>query len=336
VQLRLVRAPPLGRDGDVLAPDVQLLLALRARVGAGRYDRLPVPEARRRFRRENLLHAGPLAPVATVRDLSVPGAQGALPARHYVPERRGPHPLLVYFHGGGFVLGDLDSYDAACRTLCHHAGAQVLSVAYRLAPEHRYPAAADDARAAFAWAAAHALALGALPTRVAVGGDSAGANLAAVVALRTARDGGPAPAAQLLVYPSVDRTRAWRSLDLFAEGFLLTRAEIEWFHGHYTGGRPEAPREPGVSPLLASDLSGLARAVVVTAAFDPLRDEGEAYAAALAAAGTPTVLRRMRGLVQGFVNMAGVSRSARRALVETARLLAAELEGDGGAAEAAP
>jgi acetyl esterase len=247
-------------------------------------------------------------------DASVP-----LRARHYAPsESGGPHPLLVYYHGGGFTYGDLDTHDGVCRILCRHAGVHILAVDYRLAPEHPFPAAVEDARAALRWAYANAGQLGADPGRIGVGGDSAGGNLAAVVSRLAARDGGPAPALQLLIYPATDFTSRHRSRELFGDGFLLTNAEMDWFETNYLGtGRAQAS-DPRASPLLAEDLSGLPPALVITAAFDPLRDEGEEYAKALRDAGSPATLRRFPGFVHGFIGAAGVSRTCRDALVEIA------------------
>jgi acetyl esterase len=316
-QRRLARAGPVTRDGLTLDPGLQLLLALRGRRRLVPLETLPVAAARRRTRREAAAATGRLLPVRSVADLTVDGADGPLPARHYTPHaQEGPHPLLLYLHGGGFVVCDLDTHDQACRLLCRQAGVQVLSVAYRLAPEHPFPAAVSDAWAALCWAAANATRLGADPARLAVGGDSAGGNLAAVVAQRAAREGGPALALKLLLYPPVDRTTPYRSLELFADGFFLTRAEIDWFDRNYAS--PEDRGDPRRSPLRAADLSGMAPALVVTAGFDPLRDEGEAYAAALAAAGTEVRLCRFPGMLHGFVNMIDLSRSARAALVEVA------------------
>ena len=229
-----------------------------------------------------------------------------IPARHYEPlEPGGPHPLLVYYHGGGFLYGDLDTHDNVCRILCRHAGAHVLAVDYRLSPEHPFPAAVEDARAALRWAYVNAERLGADPSRIGVGGDSAGGNLAAVTSQLAANDGGPAPVLQLLIYPVTDFTIRRRSRELFGDGFLLTNAEMDWFEANYLGpGSPQAS-DPRASPLLATDLSGLPPAFVVTAAFDPLRDEGEAYARALQDAGTPATLRRFPGFIHGFINAAG-------------------------------
>jgi acetyl esterase len=314
---RALSGAPRGADGEVLAPDVQLALALRSLTGALPFGSVPAPQARRRFRREVLLHAGPLAPVAARRDV-VLGATG-LPARHYAPPGGEGRPLLVWLHGGGFVVGDLDTHESVCRALCAGAGVHVLSVDYRLAPEHPFPAAVEDATAALGWTLRHAGALGGDPARVAVGGDSAGGTLATVAARRAVAAGDPRPVLQLLVYPATDRVSQWPSLSRFGEGFLLTRAEIEWFHRSYAGAADAG--HPDLSPLRAPDLSGLPPALVVTAAFDPLRDEGEAYAEALAAEGTPAALHRLPGLVHGFLHMAGPSRTARAAVCEVARLL---------------
>jgi acetyl esterase len=324
--VRLSGKPPVVRDGLTLHPEVQFLLALRERLGAVAVTALPPQEGRRRLRREALRHAGEPVEVGAVRELMLDTEHGPLKARHYAPakgaekgsERR---PLLVFFHGGGFVLGDLDTHDIACRLLCRHAELHVLAVDYRLAPEHRFPAALEDAVAAFAWAHAHAEVLGADPARIAVGGDSAGGNLSAALSQHAIREGTPAPVLQLLLYPALDRTVERASLGHFAEGFFLTRAEISWFSAHYTGSPDTDYSDPRLSPLRCRELAGLPPALVVTVGFDPLRDEGEAYAAALQQAGTPVTLRRFEGLVHGFANMAGVSRACRDAVVEIASML---------------
>ncbi len=323
VQVRLSGRPPVELDGDTLAPEVQLVLAVLARRREPPIETLSTAEARQARRVLTAVYGGRPIPVQAVADLEIDEGAGdrtaPLRARHYVPpEPGGPHPLLVYYHGGGFTYGDLDTHDGVCRTLCRHAGAHVLAIDYRLAPEHPFPAAADDALAAFHWAVANASRLGADPGRIGVGGDSAGGNLAAVVSQLAARGGGPAPALQLLIYPAVDFTTRRRSRDLFGEGFLLSDPEMNWFEDNYLGAERTQASDPRASPLLAEDLSGLAPAFVVTAAFDPLRDEGEAYVKALQAAGTPATLRRFPGFIHGFINAAGVSRTARDALVEIA------------------
>jgi len=248
------------------------------------------------------VHAGPTIPVGRVRELTVDGATGPLRARHYAPpESGGPHPLLVFLHGGGWVVGDLDTHDQPCRLLASASGARVLSVDYRLAPEDPFPAPVDDAVAAFRAAVADAARLRSDPARVAVAGDSAGGHLAAVTALVCAREGGPAPAFQLLIYPVTDCVRVAASRRIFAEGFLLTKENMEWYEDQLAP--PGVDRgDPRISPLLAPDLDGLAPALVVTAGFDPLRDEGEAYGARLKEAGVRAIVRRYPGYVHGFTH----------------------------------
>jgi len=319
-QIRLSGRPPVQVDGETLAPEVQLALTMIERRREPPPETLSPDEARRRRRRLSAVYAGKPARVGDVADLNLELGGGLhVRARHYVPDEHGaPHPLLVYYHGGGFTYGDLETHDGVCRLLCRHAGAHVLAIDYRLAPEHPFPAAVEDARAALRWACENAATLGADPQRVGVGGDSAGGNLAAVVAQLAARDGGPAPALQLLIYPATDFSRRRRSRELFGEGFLLTNPEMDWFEANYLGPEPAHRRDPRASPLLGEDLSGLAPAYVVTAAFDPLRDEGEEYASALRQAGTPVALRRFPGFIHAFIAGAGVSRSARDALIEIA------------------
>ncbi len=317
-QVRLSGRAQVVIDGQELDPEIQLSLALLERQGVPPYETLPPDEAREVVRRQARVAGGPVASEGPPgRDITVQGADGPLPARSYTcDEPGGPHPLLLFFHGGGFVVGDLETHDAACRLLCRHAGVHVVAVDYRLAPEHPFPAAVEDARASVRWAFEHAESLGADRRRIAVGGDSAGGNLATVASLEAARDGGPVPAFQLLIYPAVDSTCRRPSHDLFCEGFFLTLGQIEWFGEQYGQGADDT--DPRISPLLADDLSGMPAALVVTAGFDPLRDEGEAYAHALRAAGVPVTLRRFSGLIHGFLNATGVSRVSRDALIEVA------------------
>lgn len=314
---RALAGGPIVRDGQTLDPEVALLMRLSERTGR-QLPRSPSAAFIRAQQNKGARIAGGPADGAPSRDLTIAGAAGPLPARHY-PAAEGA-PLLVYLHGGGFVFGDLDTHDAPCRVLRRHGGVHVLSVDYRLAPEHPFPAAVEDARAALAWAQGHARELGADPDRIGVGGDSAGANLAAVVAQLARREGGGRPpACQLLVYPAVDRRRPWRSLDLFSDGYYLTREAIDWFHRQYTGphAASTAP-DPRLNPLAGEDLRDLPPALVVTAGFDPLRDEGEAYAGAMREAGNHVTVRRFESLVHGFFNMVGVSRVCREAVVEIA------------------
>ena len=243
VQLKLSRRPPVVVDGCALHPQMQLLLALRDLWRGAAIAELTPEIARANFRNDTATIYGRPIAVGAITDLAIDAAHGAIAARHYAPAGNGARPLLVYYHGGGFVLGDLDGHDNLCRRICRDADLHVLSVDYRLAPEHPFPAAVDDALAAFRFACANAAALGALPDKVAVGGDSAGGNLAAVVAQQAKAAGGPAPCAQMLLYPALDRTVERPSLELFRDGFLIGRDDIAWYHLHYTGSaEPQATR----------------------------------------------------------------------------------------------
>ena len=309
------------RDGQVLAADVRLMLLMEELAREPGPETLPLDEGRRQVLRQSAMVGGS-QPVGAVRDLPV----GDLPGRLYVPSgdrARSPGALLVFFHGGGWVYGDLDSHDPSCRFLAERAGVRVLSVDYRLAPEHPFPAAYDDCLAAYRWVVDHAVELGADPERLAVGGDSAGGCLAATTALAAAEDGLPL-AHQLLVYPGTDMRGGAESRAMFGEGFYLTTAFIDLARGLYTPD-PDTHDDPRVSPLLAKVPEGLAPAYVVTAGFDPLRDEGEAYARKLAEAGVVVELRRFPDQIHGFFNMVGVGRSSRAAMAEIAAKLHAAL-----------
>ena len=327
VQRRIAGGAPIVRDGLTLDPEVQLVLRLLEQAGDPPLDELTPAAARAQISHDAALFAGPAIPVADVQALTVAGAAGPLAARRYVPAGfAAPGPTLVYFHGGGWVVGDLDTHDQTCRLLARHSGAAVVAVDYRLAPEHPFPAPVDDALAAFRDVAARAAELGADPARIGVGGDSAGGHLSAVTSLLAAGDGGPAPAFQLLIYPVTDSAEEHRSYELFADDFFLTRRDMHWYQGHFLPPGTDL-RDPRVSPLHAADVSGVAPAFVVTAGFDPLRDEGEAYAARLREAGVRTVLRRQAGLIHGFVNMAGMGRAGREATLELAGALQVGLAG---------
>jgi acetyl esterase len=241
------------------------------------------------------------------------------PAEWLTPPGDSARTVVLYLHGGGYVIGSPRSHRHLAESIARASGIACLLPDYRLAPEHPFPAAVEDARAALRWACAHAGELGADPARIGVAGDSAGGNLAAVVSQLAARDDGPAPVLQLLIYPATDCSRRRRSRELFGEGLFLTDAHMNWFETSYLGSVGSANcHDPRASPLLASDLSGLAPAFVVTAGLDPLRDEGEDYADALRAAGTPVALRRFPGFIHGFISAAGISRACRDALVEIA------------------
>ncbi|GAA4708242.1 alpha/beta hydrolase [Nocardioides conyzicola] len=303
-------------DGAPLAVDTQLMLRMQRLVREPGAETLPIPDGRRAVRRHARMAAGH-QPVGAVRDLTVAG----LPARLYTPSlSRGP--LLVFFHGGGFMYGDLESHDAPCRHLAEQSGVRVLAIDYRLGPERPFPAAYDDAVAAYRWVVEHADDLDVDRARLAVGGDSAGANLAIGVAIEAARAGLPL-AFQLLVYPVTDAVRDTASARLFADGFYLTKAFMDLAGECYVGDTD--PRDPRVSPAYADLPPGLAPAYVATAGFDPLRDEGEAFAGRLAEAGVPVELRRYDDQIHGFFNVVGVGRSARAANAEIAAALRAGL-----------
>ena len=315
---RLLGGRAIVRDSQTLAADTQLMLRMQRLVREPGAETLPIPDGRAAI----LRHAGMTGgrqPVGAVRDLTVPDR----PARLYTPTgAAGSGPLLLFFHGGGFMYGDLGSHDASCRFLAERSGVRVLAVDYRLGPERPFPAAYDDALAAHRWVLEHAAEVGADPARLAVGGDSAGGNLAAVVAIEAAR-AGLALAFQLLVYPATDAVRETSSAELFAEGFYLTKAFMDLANASYIG-RTD-PRDPRVSPLYAELPDGLAPAYVATAGFDPLRDEGEAYARRLAEAGVPVELRRFTDQIHGFFNIVGAGRTSRAANAEIAAKLKAAL-----------
>jgi acetyl esterase len=324
---RVITGAPVRIDGQELDREVQLLLRLIDLVPEPELEELTVGEARATRLRAARAFEGPKVPVARVEDIQISGAAGQLDARLYVPHApERPTPLLVYLHGGGWVIGDLDTHDNVCRFLAREAGVSVLSVDYRLAPEHPFPAAADDALAAFRFAVANAAELGADPEAIAVGGDSAGGNLTAVVSQLAAADGGPVPAFLLMFYPVTDLSKKSPSYRLFPEGFYLTEADMDWFRGHYLPDE-ECAADPKASPLLAEDLSGLAPAYVATAGFDVLRDEGEEYVRRLRAAGIPVAHRRHEGLIHGFVNALGIGHFTRSALLEATGALRVGLTG---------
>jgi acetyl esterase len=257
---------------------------------------------------------------AHVEDRAVPGPHGDVPVRVYRPESRAGLPLLVWLHGGGWTLGNVEMHDPIARTLANDAGCVVVSVDYRLAPEHPFPVPLDDCWAALQWAVANATDLGADPSRVAIGGDSAGGNLAAVCALLARDAGGPELALQLLVYPVTDHGFATGSYRDNGEGYLLEDKQMRWFYDCYTRGGAD-PADWRISPLRAPSFEGVAPAMVVTAEFDPLRDEGEAYARALESAGVPTSVRRYDGMIHAFYGLPIAFDDAKRAYDDTTAAL---------------
>jgi acetyl esterase len=318
--LRLLAGRPTVVDGQELEPEVQLLLRLMALNRPRELNTLTPEQARRRVRADALGVEGRRAWMASIREVRINSDGHGLTARLYVPMGAPPiGPLLVYFHGGGFVVCDLETHDRPCRFLAHAAGVRVLSVDYRLAPEHPFPAAPDDAWVAFQAAAENADELGADPARLAVGGDSAGGNLAAGVAQRAVGTG-VEPACQLLIYPWLDLSRRRPSYALFGEGYYLTTEDLAWYRGRYLSA-PAQVEDPRCSPLLADDLSGVAPAYIATAGFDPLRDDGEEYAARLREAGVAAALSRHEGLIHGFANALRIGREGREALAQAAGAL---------------
>lgn len=283
-------------------PQIQDLLDRGAGVPAT--HTLPVDEARRLYE-ARISAMAPPPRVADVSERQIDGPGGALRLRIYTPPGDGPFPLMVFFHGSGFVLCSLDTHDGMCRNLCAGIGCVVVSVDYRLAPEHRFPAGPDDCLAATRWAAAHAGELGADPTRIMLAGDSAGGNMAAVTALRVRDEGGPPLTGQMLLYPVTDyHEPGTPSYEENAEGFGLTRETMKWFWGHYLGDAADADN-PYASPMRASDLSGLPAAFVASAQYDPLRDEAELYGERLRTAGVAAEIVRYPGMNHGFLFWTG-------------------------------
>ncbi|HEX6424401.1 MAG TPA: alpha/beta hydrolase [Acidimicrobiales bacterium] len=284
-----------------VTPEVRSILDFIESAAGPPPDELSPDEVRQSYAALSMLESRP--EVASVADRMVPGPAGDVPVRVYVPTTEpGPRPVVVYFHGGGWVIGSIETHDATTRAIAAGSGATVVSVDYRLAPEHPFPAAIDDALAAVRWVAAKAADLDVDPSRLVVAGDSAGGNLAALAAIEL-RDTPVDVAFQLLVYPVTDGTFAHPSMDENAEGYFLTRATMDWFWRNYVGdGDWTGPR---VSPMHvpAEALRGLPPALVLTAEYDPLRDEGEAYAARLADAGVDVTVHRYDGMIHGFFAM---------------------------------
>jgi acetyl esterase len=300
--------------------DPQIQILLDKGTGVPATHTLPVDVARAQYEARIALMA-PAAEIAAVGERIIDGPRGALCIRIYTPRGIGPFPLLVFFHGSGFVLCSLDTHDGMCRNLCAGAECVVASVDYRLAPEYKFPAGIDDCLHATRWAAAHAAELGANPELLAVAGDSAGANMAAVTALRLRDEGGPALWGQLLLYPVTDyHTPGTPSYEDNADGFGLTRDTMKWFWDHYLNDTSEGAH-PHASPLRARDLSGLPPALVITAEYDPLRDEGEFYAEKLRAAGVATSSTRYDGVNHGFMFWVGVVDKAGTAMSEACEWL---------------
>ena len=314
-------------DGARLDPQARALIERVTAAGAPPLYALTAPEARRAYRESRAALAAAPVPVEEVRELSIPGPAAPLRARLY-RARAGERALpgVVYFHGGGFIYGDLDTHDGVCRGIAHSASSVVVSVDYRLAPEHKFPAAVEDALGATAWVAANAAALGVDPERLVVGGDSAGGNLAAVTALAARERKSPRIAMQVLVYPVTDFTAESGSVARFAEGYLLTRESMRWVKRTYLREERDAA-DWRASPLLAEDFSGLPPAYVITAGFDPLVDEGKAYAERLAREGVKTAYREYPEMVHGFLLLGGVLDTANAAVEACSSALRAAYDG---------
>jgi acetyl esterase len=305
--LRPVGGRPLRCEGQTLAPDLQAMLRMMRLTGEPELGAVPVAQSRALYRRQTVL-AGGDQPIGSVRDLAVGDRRGRLYTPRGVSE---VGPLLVWFHGGGFLYGDLDTHDPACRYISERSGVRVLSVDYRLGPEAPFPAAFDDVAAAYRWVVAHAADLDADPARLAVGGDSAGGTLAAYVALVAAREALPL-AFQALVYPATDSRGDTETRRRYNHGLVLTQHMFDEVTAHFLVGEDDE-LDPRASPVLAEIPEGVAPAYVVTAGFDPLRDEGETYARRLADAGVALELQRFPDQLHGFVHLVGVSRSGRAA-----------------------
>jgi acetyl esterase len=304
-----------------LDPQMQAIRDQRARAGAPPLYTLSLGDARAADLSSIRASGGEPEPVHQLVNLTIDGPGGDLPLRLYRPARERPLPTLLYFFGGGWVLGTIDTADGISRALANSSGALVAVVGYRLAPEHPFPAAIDDCYAALRWVARHADEIGADPARLAVGGDSAGGNLAAGVAL-LARADGPALIGQLLVYPNTDQLADDPSMRAADDPYLFNRHSVAWYRQYYLADPGDAA-SPLASPLRAESLAGLPPALVITAEYDPLRDQGEAYARRLAGDGVEVELSRYPGMAHGFFTMAGTVDASRAAIAQAASRLRA-------------
>jgi len=305
-----------------LDPNVRLLLEAAQAQGNPPLEALSPVEARKQALIDLKTLGGTPEQVHSIETIRIPGPPGEIAIRIYTPNAPAPRPALVYFHGGGWVVCDLDTHDVPCTAIARRAGAVVVAVDYRLAPEHKFPAAVVDCYAATSWVAAHAGQLGIDPQRISVGGDSAGGNLAAVMSLKARDESGPAIANQVMIYPVTDLSSFdTPSYHEFAEDHFLTKTEMEWFRGHYLASMDDA-RNPDASPLLANDLRGLPPAVIITAECDPLRDEGYAYAQRLQEAGVPVTYTCYAGMIHPFFSLSGVISQAFDAIQQVADVVA--------------
>jgi len=305
-----------------LDPQVQALLDQMAALNGPPIHTL-TPELVRVEIKMQLANApGEPEPVAQVVNRTIPGPAGEIPVRIYIPAGSGPFPALVFFHGGGWVICDLDTHDSLCRSLCNGAGCVVVSVDYRLAPEHKFPAAPEDCYTATQWVAGHAAEINANPGKLAIGGDSAGGNLTAVVAQMARDQIGPRLALQLLIYPATDFTFDGPSIHENGQGYFLTTDDMHWFTGYYLNSDADK-KNPLASPMQSANLRDLPPALVITAEYDPLRDEGEAYGKRLKEAGVPITLSRYNGVIHGFLSLEPLTEKGKQAREECAQALRA-------------
>ena len=300
-------------------PQVQALLDQFAQFPWPSENNLSSEQIRQAYLKLRSL-AGSPEDIDKVEEIKLPGATGSIPVRIYTPKVGKTLPILVYFHGGRYISGDLDTHDAPLRALANRSECIIVSVGYRLAPEYKFPGAVDDSYSVTKWIADHASDIGGDPTRIAVSGDSAGGGIAAAVTLIAREKNSPALAYQILIYPMLDATISSKSYKSFATGYLMT---AEMLISGYTKYLPENvdPKNPYISPLWSKDLKNLPPAYVLTAEFDPLRDEGEAYAKRLKEAGVPVILKRYEGMIHGFFQFGGVLDVGRKSIDETASAL---------------
>ena len=303
-----------------LDPQMKMVLDMAAASGRPKMWTVDPVEAREMYRQTaRILDLKPAPSVAEVVNRKLPGAAGELPTRLYRPKDSASDDLVVFFHGGGYTIGDLETHDVPCRILATRSKTAILAIDYRLAPEHKFPAGSDDAVAVLRWVRANAASLGAKAERIAVAGDSAGGNLSAGACLRLRDAGESLPLFQVLIYPGTDFEGDYESRKLFGEGYFLERKSIEYFRAHYIS--DAEARSPLASPLRANSHRALPPAYVFTAAFDPLRDEGKAYADKMAAAGVKTNYRCIEGLVHGFMHFTGAVKAADAAMTDIAEAI---------------
>jgi acetyl esterase len=296
-------------------PQMKAILDQAAGAGGKAFHDMAPAEARQAIDTMFAAFRGQPKEVGKIEDRKIPGPGGQIPVRVYTPRGTGPFGVLVFFHGGGWVIGNIETHDVLCRDLTDGAGCVTVSVDYRLAPEHKFPAAPDDCYAATKWVAENARALNIDANRIAVGGDSAGGNLAAVVSQMARDKSGPKIACQLLIYPATDCANETASQREFSkDGYILSRADMDWFYNHYLAAKDKT--NPYACPGLAKNLSGLPAAFVLTAEIDPLRDEGEAYGEALRKAGVKVKTKRYNGVCHGFVSMASALDLGKQAVAE--------------------